>query len=78
MFNAMCNVDKIEVYSDRGVGRLFLPKDHIPDMNSTISSFLDIDPELTVISTYIDEGLDTTYIKAVDGVWEAVHSGSGR
>ncbi len=78
MFNAMCTVNKIEVYSDRGVGRLFLPKNHIPDMNSTINSFINIDPELTVISTYVDEVPDTTYLKFDDGSWKAVRSGLER
>jgi hypothetical protein len=71
MWNVMCNVSKIVVDVDKRCGYLYLPKDNVPNMRSTIECFKSVDDEIVHIHTFVDGVVDTQYIYT-NNEWQAI------
>ena len=75
-WNVMCNISKIVIDVDKRAGELHLPEMNVPDMTSTINCFTSVDPECTVIFTYVGGKADVMYMLIDDGKWEAIYGGA--
>ena len=60
-WNFQCNVLGIEIDVLQRRGSLFLAKNNVPSMRSTINNFLSADPEIREIYTHVDGVLDIVY-----------------
>jgi len=72
MWNVMCNVSKIVIDVENCYGTLYVPKNNVPDMRSTIKCFESVDDQIKRIDIYVDGVHDLVYLYILDSQsWQA-------
>lgn len=74
----MAHVRRLEYDPVHHHGILHLAALNCTDMTGCIDFFTRVDPEVSRIDTYNEEGPDTSYVKYAGGHWRATEGRGGR